>query len=365
MQDIDFDEIDRAVSSVTNSGVPKRESVSRSVPERSSVRISIPPTPTPAPAFVPPVATPSVPVVSKPIKEEPVEVVTPVASTPAAPSSPAARRSTGRFMDVVHASSDMRPDRPSTPAAPEVQREEVAEREEPTITPEPTVAPSPAFHWPDPIDTLQPSTPAPFETPKPVEIPAPVVEEVVTEEASTPLESPFLSNAKIEKRPLGAFSDTAAELPLIEDPIPFSSEDAAQTDVAPELSKEVEALLAEPAETQIDLNDEVPLPDEIIAEEPESVEQPAIVSEPAPAPTPIEEIPVGPTSITQQYKEQPSTTSTESSGSIYDTEAYHQPLVHTPKKHSGILVVVWIVSLILVGGGIGAGVYFVLLPMLG
>jgi len=354
MQDIDFDEIDRAVSSVTNSGVPKRENIGRIIPTRP----------------VAPVATTPAPVPETPI-ETPAEAPTPApaASTP----SPAARRSSGRFMDVVHSSSDMRPVRSSAPAAASLHREEVVERTEVASRPEPVTTGSSAFHWPDPIDALKPSAPTPepepiaapvFVPPAPVEVPIvpdPVVEEFVPEEPSAPLESPFLANANIEKRPLGAFSDASSDLPLIEDPIPFSGEDTAESEASPEISKEVEALLAEPIETQSDLNDEALPIDEHFDEAPEE----EIVAETEVIATPVAEVPAGPTSITQQYKEQPSTTDAGATGSIYDTEAYHQPLVHTPKKHSGVLVVVWIISLILVGGGIGAGVYFVLLPMLG
>ena len=353
MQDIDFDEIDRAVSSVTSSGVPKRENIGRIVPTRP----------------VTPVAAAPAPIVETPVD---APAPTPVASTP----SPAARRSTGRFMDVVHSSSDMRPARSSAPAAASLHREEVADRTDVASRPEPTTVGSSAFHWPDPIDALKPSTPEPYVAPAPVPIevpaaPAPVIEEFIPEEPAASLESPFLANANIEKRPLGAFSDASSDLPLIEDPIPFSNDDAAQSDAAPELSKEVEALLAEPVETEIGSNDGALLPEEQFDEEPEEeivaetevIATPAFVPEPTPAP--VADVPVGPTSITQQYKEQPSTTDAGATGSIYDTEAYHQPLVHTPKKHSGVLVVVWIISLILVGGGIGAGVYFVLLPMLG
>jgi len=329
MQDIDFDEIDRAVSSVTSSN--------------SNGPVNA------APANV---ATPVVPDVTVP-----TETATPV--VPPSVASPAARRSTGRFMDVVHASSDMRPTR------------SVAAR------PEPTAAASSAFHWPDPIESLRPSTP-PAPAPEvvvekpvafvPEPIVAPVVEPpvaaelVIPEEVATPLESPFLTNAKVEKRPLGAFSDESG-MALIEDPIPFSGNDEVQPVTLTETSPEVEALLAE-TETLIaepEVKEETPLLEA-------HVESSAVAEVPswvAPAPVlDVENIPVGPTSITQQYKEQPSDAD-QASGSIFDTESYHQALVHAPQKRSSILIIVWIIALILVGGGIGAGVYFVVLPLLG
>lgn len=65
----------------------------------------------------------------------------------------------------------------------------------------------------------------------------------------------------------------------------------------------------------------------------------------------------GPTSIPKQYREEPST-SDENSGSIYDTDSYHQPLDHPPKKKSGWMWVLWILLILLVGAAGGAGIYF-------
>ena len=305
MQDIDFDEIDRAVNSVTTSA-------------------------------------PDVPVA-------PVTPVAPAAeliATPSpAPASPAVRRSSGRFMDVVHSSSDMRPTRSSAPAAHSLHRDDTPDRTAVAERPQATTVASSAFHWPDPIDVTPVAEPTaatavvePFAAPL-------VTTPAVIDEPAAPLESPFLPDAKIEKRPLGAFSSPEIELPFIEEPI----------------NATVPAVNEEPAELQ----DEILLLEEHIVDEPEALvaEEPTSVVLDTPA-APAQEEHVGPTSITQQYKEHP-TTEPQESGAIFDTESYHQPLVHTPKKRSGALVVVWILALILVGGGIGAAVYFVLLPMLG
>lgn len=279
MQDIDFDEIDRAVNSTLNSK-PDTADVSS---EDTSTPISV----------------------SRP---ESVKTSTP----------PAARRSSGRFMDVVHPSSDMRSSAPterSTPRPPEPREESVPARE---------------TSWPDPLD---------FHGFKEEPTP-PVVEEKKDDEAPKPLESPFLTDAKVEKRPLGAFSTDEAPSPEVK---PESAPEASEKEEMPLLEAPDEELL--PAETETH-DDEA---------------KPELNPEPTP-PVPDEE-PVGPTSITQQYKEQPSTTD-QPSGAIYDTEAYHQPLSHPVKKKSGALIVVWIIALILVGAGVGAGVYFFVLPLL-
>jgi len=354
MQDIDFDEIDRAVNSIT------RPDPKTNVPE-------------PALPVNPADVTPT--------------LAEPAPLTPVIPS-PAVRRSSGRFMDVVHPSSDMRPEtnaRPSAPFATSFHREEVPARVEVAAQPEPVAAPSTAFHWPDPLDAAKPvDEPLPEATPEIVEEIQPAVEETapeVTEEApaafepeelieedddeeAAPLESPFLTDAKVEKRPLGAFSGADADLPLLEDPIPFSTNLVAPQPVVVSEAETVE--VEEPAHEEHEATPDEFHPD-LLALDGHMQDEPLLEATNPPDPEPIavvDEVPTGPTSITQQYKEQPSSAA-ESTGSIYDTEAYHQPLTHTPKKHSGALVVVWIAALILVGGGIGAGIYFVVLPMLG
>ena len=67
-------------------------------------------------------------------------------------------------------------------------------------------------------------------------------------------------------------------------------------------------------------------------------------------------------SITQQYTEQPREEA--DSGAIYDTEAYHKPLVDAKKKSSGVWLAVWIVVLALIGAGAGLAFYFFILPTL-
>jgi len=282
MQDIDFDELDRAVNSATQ-------------------------------------PTPDVPAVST---EEPAAAVVPVV-----PSTPAARRSSGRFMDVVHPSSDMR-------TAPTVTAR-------PAARPQPAQPAATATEWPDPLDfhgftgdELTAAAPAVTE---------PVAETPAVDVSS--LESPFLTDAKVEKRPLGAFSPN--ETPYSELPTP-----AVQT--TPE--EDDELLMLEAPEEEKLLDDGI---DEPTVAEIKDIEA---TPEPVPAPVEIEE-PVGPTSITQQYKEHPSTIE-QTSSAIYDTEATHRPLTHGPKRKSSILVIVWILALILIGAGIGAAVYFFVLPML-
>lgn len=298
MQDLDFDEIDRAVNGALDGAQPT------------------------VPAQAPQVA-------------EPV-----AASEPAQPvATPAARRTSGRFMDVVHPSSDMR------------ARSVAAPRE---------AAPVPV----EPVASAEPELPL--------------------EEPQT---SPFLPDAKVEKRPLGgvgpalvapeapsAYGGVAeAEAPAFALP-PEPAQELIEAPDDPRLEAET---LPDPIDFAHQLNTELtvepelepqPQPVEeavVLPEEPETLEEPALDLTPPVAPTPeapVAEEPVGPTSITQQYIEQPS--SSAESGAIFDTEAYHQPVAAPVKKKSGGLVILWIALLLIFGAGVGVAIYYFVLPML-
>lgn len=310
MQDIDFDEIDRAVSSVTSSNTETNSPDVKEATASGFTSVSTPITPREAPTSF---------------------------------GSPAARRSTGRFMDVVHPSSDMRPTAstastaPIVPLTPSVQREVVsrddADRRTVAERSPQSLNPSSAFHWPDPINAPQlPATEPDVVAPEEDLIPELALPAPLEDIAVSPLESPFLADAKVEKRPLGAFSLPESDLPLLED---FNDQFGHVEDMVVEEAEVIE--VAEPTEKEELLleahNDssDLPLP--------------------------------GPTSISQQYTEQVSTTS-EPTAAIYDTDAYHQALVHQPKKHGSGQIILWIIALILAGGGIGAAIYFFVLPML-
>lgn len=190
----------------------------------------------------------------------------------------------------------------------------------------------------------------------PEEVVAEVADPARTEE---PLASPFLPDAKVEKRPLGT---------------PFAS-----TDSVTELSEatEVEAHPAEvtPSDAQSDVphTEEAlttPLPAElhtdIVALESsstnqESHESPAVKVEPTVeagtvTPEPAQ-VPAG-GSIAQQYTEQPST-GDQTTGAMYDTATYHKAVdVIAKKKSSKMMWVVWMLVLLALGAAGGAGYFY-------
>ncbi len=311
MSDIDFDELDRAVNGALNN------------------------TPTPQPVADNTAPAPVTPPVVEPVERTSLSSVAPT-SKPTAPVAPAARRSSGRFMDMVHPSSDMR-----------------SRTDEPSVT--------------SPLSTPSVVAPAPAVVSQPV-VTAPEI--IETPAWNEPLESPFLPDAKVEKRPLGG-GDTQA--PNESEAIPSGFDFQGLLDEpdeelleAPEPQERLEATtLPDPidfaaAQAPVVIT---PIVQEPVKEAPARPEvNPAPLRAPEPAPQPVAEEPIGPTSITPQYKEQPS--SNQESGAIFDTESYHQPVVQPAKKKSGWLTVLWILLLVALGAGGGWAIYTYVLPML-
>ena len=146
MQDLDFEELDRAVNSLN---------MNKTNPSNPSAATSV-------------VPTPSMPVISQ----------TPVSVTP-----PIERPTTGRFMDVVHPSSNMRSNTPVIP-----------ERPNPQIIQTPVLKPV--------LNTPQPVKPKDLDLEK---INSDINRTLNQQPANNVADSPFLPDAKVDKRPLGAF----------------------------------------------------------------------------------------------------------------------------------------------------------------
>lgn len=317
MKDLDFDELDRAVNSVsTNKSVPTGDINAKPL----SQSVAIAPTTTPKP-FI----------------------------------SVAPRPSTGRFMDVVHPSSDMR----TTLIMPERTRNQVSVM--PIVKP-PMAQTVTATAKDDDSDIDQISND---------------IDKTMGQTLSEPQDSPFLSGTKVEKRPLGAFS--------VEQSTNTSFQPTTPMNRFNQTSKSTDEKLAEintplPAELQNDLltieASEMVQPeyatsvtdipkDEATTDITSSpVINPKPFTVPYSSPTPIPTTPPAvATSIPQQYTEKPST-GDKDNGAIYDTEAYHTAIVSPAKKKSGWMWVIWIAVLTIVSAGAGMAVYFLVLPRL-
>lgn len=314
MSDFDFDELDKAVA-----GAISPDELGLDTPATTTTPVSSP------------AATDS--------PSQPDSIVPPR-------GAPAARRSSGRFMDVVHPSSDMRTRPTFTPPQPSTQAASASE-----------------------VSSVEPKVAV---TEDQVEAPA-VNEDELSWDA--PLESPFLPDAKVEKRPLGGAPDIVAspldfeednevlkleapDDPLLEattmpDPIDFAAQAAAlhtENEDTSTVTTEQETVTAtaEPEASK----ETVLLESEQIAPE---FETPALATEP-------DEAPAGPSSITQQYTEQPS--EAQASGAIYDTENYHQALPAAAKKKSGAWIILWIALLVVFGTAAGVAFYLFVLPLI-
>lgn len=367
MKDLDFDELDRAVNSLV-------------------------------------VGAPGSNVSNEP-KEKTLDIDTgslqqPASDQSTAPVTPslAGRRSTGRFMDVVHPSSDMR----SALVMPERTSHQGATIDPITKTPTvlgevklpvpnnilPAAAPK-TNDWPDPIDFHESNknTADKNETPAEnkddnedadIDRISDEITNTLDPKPDKPLESPFLSGTKVEKRPLGSFSNETPIQPPVSAPMPtLTSTPITQSSSAPKDITENNTLL--PAELQDDLllieADSSTQPaeksDKITDSASVATATTAAVSTTTPVsetkPTSVTSAPIvdeksaGPTSITQQYKEQPSS-GDQNTGAIYDTNVYHKTPMSLAKKKPSWLWVVWIVVLLVVGAGAGAAVYFFVLP---
>lgn len=400
MKDLDFDELDKAVNSLMTS-VPKVSEPQKQDDETVEKTLDITPTlsedDTPSFDKLNAAATAAASEASS-IDTQKQDVVADVSSAMQTPP-PAARRG-GRFMDVVHPSSDMKktvvPSRPVSrqgvtidpgvrPSAPEVARSaSVAEEssyepykspavESPTrpTVPEEKPAASVDNEWPDPLamgDFKDDTLPKEEEWSSPVaDGPLPV--SYPDENDTPPLTSPFLPDTKVEKRPLGSGNDMLAlleepedEESVKEEPKPHEDKTVHDpSDQLPALPKDVEPLL--PEELQGDLmavesDTHMGLPKtETSHPETKKPEPIASTASESSSSTEPSQAPVGPASIPQQYREEPST-GDQQNGGIYDTETYHQPLAHAAKKKSGWMWVLWIIVILLVGAGSGAALYF-------
>lgn len=331
MSDIDFDELDKAVNNLMANVDTTRRNESVDDPEEKVLTLD-------SAAATEQSAEEQTPSPSESHPESAAD------STPnpvsAAPALAVKRR--GQFMDVMHPSSDMK-------AAKPVKREGV------TLAPATPVVASAATESPSLPD--QPATPAAVDSETPVEAPSDIDTAAGTDDApgQPPLTSPFLPDAKPEKRPLGsAAAETSA--PIVD----LAAELESESDTSlPAENPQVEAPVELPEELGSDVlaveSNSIPEATEPTLEHPVELE---VAAEEVPAEESAT-VPAG-GSIPQQYTESPSS-GDQTNGSIYDTSNYHQPIEAAPvaKKSSPLKWIILAIVLLVLGAGGGVG-YFVL-----
>ena len=342
MKDIDFDELDKAVNSLMATA-PNDLAADASVPVSESVHV-IPSTPTADPVVATPAAiTPEPATLPSPVSTA-AAPVQPAAATsvavPATNSAPAMRRS-GRFMDMVSKpAGTIAPPAAAIRPAPQAQSVSTPSREGLTITPRND--PSPTAPVENPVTESPVDTPAVDETTsRPDEIP----ESSINGSA----ESPFLSDAVVEKRPLNS---GVAGPPLVD----LAAALAEETEKLQEQEAQPEPELSENSENGSDeppLNPQVAeLDSDLVAIEAIENTETVQIAEPSDSTAQVDppSTPLGASSIPQQYATQPSTGDQTHAG-IYDASQYPEPVSHPAKSKSGWMWVLWVILLL----GIGAG----------
>lgn len=379
MNDFDFEELDKAVTNLA-AKVPGEPASAQ--PPAPKVGVS---TPSLAPVDAKP--APAEPTASEP-KQDPVAVSTPAAQTepPAikSASTPAKHRlgdtrtRRGSFMDIVPpaprksatrvgvsvqpvskadeivpetaapASAKVEPEEPELPdlsglkldldMAPKTSEPIAESKPAESVEPKPQPTSEPAegdkksngdVAWPDPLDfndtPAKPAKPAEAEPTEPV--------------------SPFLAEAKVEKRPLGAFSNfKPADEPKPEPPKPAEEKPEKSSD---ELTPQTDGTFEEPKKEKAPL-----APKEGEKSEDKEPAKPDLHGAAMMA-------------IPDQYRPEPKATD-KTTRPVYDTKEYHPPLVEAAvHEHRGggsmwgkIFVALVALALIAVAGYF-AYIYFV------
>lgn len=396
MKELDFDELDRAVNSLMTN-VPKTSEPKKEQDHEQTLTI----TPTINQDTVPSFSTLGTTLNQLNKSDLPVIATPPVTFTPVTPKlqvvsqAPLAARR-GRFMDVVRPPSSVNKSstmvRPASrlgatvePAGPSLKDVIPTAVASPSLAPEPVQTPPSAVKeatdWPDPLDVVGKHAQVLLDEPEDVKDEALLTAGTGTantvEENYTPLTSPFLSDTKVEKRPLGtaivpndaSFADDSVVEDVVSDDVAndpqVSLANATRPPLPEELSSDIMALevgantsalpVAEPMAAVVG-SQETSVPAPALQQTASALHGEAPVA--IPTPLKVDNVPVttGPASIPQQYREEPSTGDKEN-GSIYDTDTYHKPLAHPGKKNSGWMWVVWIVVILLLGAGGGTALY--------
>lgn len=393
MTELDFDELDKAVNSLMANVDTTKRPEGLDDPEDKVVALDTPTSENPLDSPIPaPSASTST---TNSVASQQNTPTPPPAAISRPMSAPAIKRSGGQFMDIVRPSSASK-----SPVAGPVKREgPVIEPVNPTPinTLSADIDTAPSLAATAPTLTVEPmeattaqyktstestlslaaesnniaqsadqtsfSQDSPIDTVALVDTTTSEIIEPATEQQpdtslrpddvtlqDTPLTTPFIVDAKVEKRPLGA----------------NSTEHVVADSAAFELSGNNDDAVSSASELDEDRTPDIELPKELDADI-ASIEStnvvPATPVSPAAGratPTvPVETIVPGGGSIPQQYTEQKST-GDQTNGSIYDTANYHQPIdaVAPKKKSSSLKWVIWVLVLLIIGAIAGAAYFY-------
>lgn len=426
MKDIDFDELDKAVNSLmggvkTKSDRPEAKTLTLTTtlkdgeqPEYDKIQHAAEKIgnetllgPMEKTAILSGAADDQIKVLSlsdKPLTPLTLEEVTgaPVVATQDTPAMPKAtpepaqasqsaptKASSGRFMDVMHHSSDMKtmqgkaattesstkatqqaivvPSRPATPSVVQQVSTKPEHAVEPVETPVVDAIPVsevPQIVEQEPLVTEKQDVAVAAQEPEHV-LEVPGVSEVQSDGVTAPqtipqatqesvdqvepLTSPFLPDAKVEKRPLGGSADTSPsdELDLGSLDTPYANDNSADTQLTP--SEANQTVLPD------ELHNDLLAIETNLAETMEAQEKTETAPVSAPVDPPATEI----IQATPPAVSSDTTDDTPENGAIFDTTDYHKTVSHPTKHTSEWIWIAVIVGIILVCAA-GAAAFYLL-----
>ena len=393
MSEIDFDELDRAVNDLmSNVDTSKRHEglddpedkvvtldssstasgkvASSPVAETTTVTPMPAPEAKPAPAQSSPLAVkrrgqfmdmvhPSSDMTSasRPVKRDGVSIMPPSETVSTSPSTESVKKPSSVTNTPVNnkpaptlssirtpssttvVSTPMSTPAPAVPSAEKLSQPIASSAIQPSAQPNPTAPIASSYSSPgviEPSDNKndQPEEVASVES----EIPAEIVDEASSISSPQPLPTaPFLSDARVEKRPLGANSESAAKPPQ---------------DVAEEEGAPVSESVSLPAELQGDVV-------AVEASVPLDIDKAGSLSEVDSQSSDADLVVDAGVDLTAQSVEQ-TDVDDQVNGSIYDTANYHQPIdgKKPEKKSSPLKWLAWFLVLLIVGVGAGVAYFF-------
>ncbi len=228
---------------------------------------------------------------------------------------------------------------PAVPSAEKSSRPTASSAIQPPVQPNPTapiasIYSSPGVIEPSDNKNDQPEEVASVES----EIPAEIVDEASSISSPQPLPTaPFLSDARVEKRPLGANSESAAKPPQ-------------------NVAEEEDAPVSEPVSLPAELQGDVVA---VEASVPLDIDKAGSLSEVDGQSSDADLVVDAGVDLTAQSIEQ-ADADDQVNGSIYDTANYHQPIdgKKPEKKSSPLKWLAWFLVLLIVGVGAGVAYFF-------
>lgn len=393
MSEIDFDELDRAVNdlmsnvdtskrheglddpedkvvTLDNSSTESGKVASSPATETTTVTPMSAPEAKPAPAQSSPLAVkrrgqfmdmvhPSSDMTSasRPVKRDGVSIMPPSETVSTLPSTESVKKPSSVINAPVNnkpaptlssirtpssttvVSTPMSTPAPAVPSAEKSSRPTTSSVIQPPVQPNPTAPIASSYSSPEAVEPSdnkndQPEEVASVES----EIPAEIVDEASSISSPQPLPTaPFLSDARVEKRPLGANSESAAKPPQ---------------DVAEEEDAPASESVSLPAELQGDVV-------AVEASVPLDIDKAGSLSEVDSQSSDADLVVDAGVDLTAQSVEQ-TDVDDQVNGSIYDTANYHQPIdgKKPEKKSSPLKWLAWFLVLLIVGVGAGVAYFF-------